>query len=70
MLSRVKNSDDLRILRPFQKAKITTQVSEDLRKEFKRLQYLHMLTTNPSSIETTIPTITTLGGEQELEKIK
>jgi len=40
MLSRVKSSANIRILRPFKKTKIHTHLSQDLRTEFRRLDYL------------------------------
>ncbi len=46
MLSRVKDSDHIRILRPFHKKKISTRISEDLRNEFKRLDFLDASTSN------------------------
>jgi ATP-dependent exoDNAse (exonuclease V) alpha subunit len=68
MLSRVKKSENIRILRPFRKAKISTRISEDLRKELNRLEFLHTVTTNPSMSRT--PLVSALGGVQDLQKIE
>ena len=68
MLSRVKKSHNICILRPFRKAKISTRISEDLRKEFRRLDFLHTHTLNSS---TTSPTVDDhLGGIHDLENIE
>ena len=68
MLSRVKKSDNIRILRPFHKKKITTRISEDLRKEFRRLQYLHTETLNSSP--TLLEIDPKLGGMHDLENLE
>jgi hypothetical protein len=44
MVSRVKSLDGLRILRPFNIAKIQCHQSEDSRREFRRLELLRLLT--------------------------
>ncbi|KAL1659065.1 hypothetical protein GGF50DRAFT_33099, partial [Schizophyllum commune] len=44
MLSRVKSLDGLFILRPFAFKKITCNLSQDLRTEFKRLEILRLKT--------------------------
>lgn len=44
MVSRVKSLDGSRILRPFNITKIQCHQSEDSRKEFRRLELLHLLT--------------------------
>jgi DNA replication protein DnaC len=70
MLSRVKTSLNIRILRPFHKKKISTRSSEDLRKELRRLKYLHNHTIS-SSTSIPHPDIqTTLGGAHELQRLE
>lgn len=44
MLSRVRRLEDLVVLRPFSKEKITCRPSEDIRREFKRLSRLQSAT--------------------------
>ncbi|KAI0077939.1 hypothetical protein K474DRAFT_1569156, partial [Panus rudis PR-1116 ss-1] len=44
MISRVKSLDGLRILRPFDRKKIQCHPSEDVRKEFLRLEILCLQT--------------------------
>ena len=69
MLSRVKTSENLRILWPFSKTKISTRLSEDLRKEFKRLEYLNDQTRNPSNESTSLSINPSLGGARELDRV-
>ena len=68
MLSRVKKSDNIRILRPFRKTKISTRISEDLRKEFRRLEFLHTETMNCSPPSFAINN--RLGGLHDLQSIE
>ena len=68
MLSRVKKSDNIRILRPFRKAKIATRISEDLRREFRRLEFLHTQTLE--STATRLEINASLGRVHDLEKIE
>ena len=68
MLSRVKKSDNIRILRPFHKTKITTRISQELRKEFRRLEFLHAKTLSSSPIN--LDFNPTLGGIHDLEKVE
>jgi hypothetical protein len=44
MISRVRSLDGLRILRPFNIAKIQCRQSEDSRREFRRLDFIRLLT--------------------------
>ena len=44
MISRVRSLDDLLIMRPFQKDRISRWLSEDVRREFSRLAILELLT--------------------------
>jgi len=68
MLSRVKKSENIRILRPFRKGKINTRISQDLRMEFRRLEFLHTETLKSSPIDLDINP--TLGGIRELQKLE
>ena len=68
MLLRVKKSDNICIFQPFHRTKITTRISEDLRKEFQRLEFLHTETLNSSPINLTVNA--SLGGMHELQKIE
>ncbi len=67
MLSRVKDSNNIRLLRPFNIKKINTRCSEDLRKEFRRLEFLHNETLNSSMPK---PQLNILGGMHDLEGIE
>ncbi|KAF8123179.1 hypothetical protein EV363DRAFT_1147608, partial [Boletus edulis] len=44
MLSRVKTLDGVLVLRPFSYKRITCRQSEDVRREFNRLEILNLLT--------------------------
>ncbi len=70
MLSRVKKSENIRILRPFQKNKISTRSSEDLRKELRRLQYLHEHTIHLSGSTPNPQIQSRLGGLHDLQRIE
>jgi ATP-dependent exoDNAse (exonuclease V) alpha subunit len=70
MLSRVKKSDNIRILRPFRLSKITTRTSEDLRKEFHRFEFLHEQTLNASTPVPRPSINSNFGGARDLEKIE
>jgi len=65
MLSRVKSSDRIRILRPFQRSKITSRLSEDLRNEFKRLDHLSQ-SSSPSAPVVNFAS----GGQHELDRLQ
>ena len=67
MLSRIQKSNDFRILRPFHIKKINTRCSEDLRREFRRLEFLHNETLNSSNI---IPHPNISGGVHDLQNIE
>lgn len=69
MLSRVKNSNHIRILRPFHKTKICTRPSEDLRNEFKRLKFLDAETWHSSRFGLR-SCINPSGGVPELERLE
>jgi len=65
MLSQVKSSDRIRILRPFQQSKITSRPSEDLRNEFKRL---HHLSESSSPLAPIVDFAS--GGQHELNRLQ
>ncbi len=71
MLSRVTKSDNIRILRPFHKTKITARPSEDLRKEFRRLEYLNTHhDQSPFSPNLDNNSDITFGGCHELDRLE
>ena len=71
MLSRVTKSDNIRILRPFHKTKITIRPSEDLRKEFRRLEYLNTHhDQSPFSPNLDNNSDVTFGGCHELDRLE
>jgi hypothetical protein len=70
MLSRVKKSANIRILRPFRINKITSRSSEDLRKEFRRLDFLHNHTLNSTTSLPPLSFNSTMGGTRELQRVQ
>jgi len=70
MLSHVQKLTNIHILRPFHKSKITMRRSEDLQKEFCRLEFLHTQIFSLSPITQFITLDTALGGMHELQTIE